>query len=127
MDPLYDFRTSRRDLGSGALTSAALRSQVAGGKHDYVTELSQSKTSDQHGLYKGHARRREMKQLKVELSENRPPEIISVHNHDTPDSWLEELKTKKYVLLNGTSYPREDIRGVEVYKPRSGSTNLQGI
>jgi len=65
-----------------------------------------------------------MKPLIVKLK-NGQSVIHQVHENDTAESFLRDAG--KHVLLNGTTYLKEDIVSVTEQKPRKGSTNMEGI
>ena len=65
-----------------------------------------------------------MKLLNVELR-NGLSEIIRVRENDTPEAWQKDAG--KRVVLNGISYPKDDIVRVSEHKARKGSTNMEGI
>ena len=65
-----------------------------------------------------------MKRFKIELRSGQI-ERISAHENDTPEAWLKDQG--KHVLLNGTTYLKDDIVRVTEHKTHKGSTNMEGV
>lgn len=69
-----------------------------------------------------------MKQLKVSLK-NKEPETIEVADHVTAEGWLAAVKRSdsRFVVLNTTSYLKEEIVEATEAKSRRGFTNMEGL
>lgn len=72
--------------------------------------------------------RNSMKRFKIDLK-NKEPEIIEVAAHVTTEGWLSAVKQSdgKSVVLNVTTYLKEEIVGVTEEKLRHSFTNMKGI
>lgn len=67
------------------------------------------------------------KHIKVTLTNNRSETIESDHPISAAD-WLAAIRRDgpRFVVLNGTSYPKEDLVDAVDVKSRVGSTNMEG-
>ena len=68
-----------------------------------------------------------MKFLEVLVKGESQPLVIQVSDYTSPDGWLRD--EGKYVVLNNTSYRRDDIISVSISERRArhGFTNMGGI
>ncbi len=57
--------------------------------------------------------------------------LVEARDNDTPEAWRKDAGYQStaglLVLIDGTSYPKEDIASVTEHKPRKGFTNMKGI
>jgi len=69
-----------------------------------------------------------MKHFKIALK-NKEPEMIDVADHITTEGWLAAVRRSdvKFVVLNATSYLKEEIINVTEEKSRHGFTNMEGV
>jgi hypothetical protein len=68
------------------------------------------------------------KKIKVPLTNNRY-EIIELNSPISAEDWWAGTQRdgSSNVLLNVTTYPKEEIVGVEEVKSRVGRTNMDGV
>jgi hypothetical protein len=69
-----------------------------------------------------------MKHVEIQVKSESQPLVVEVNDHFSPESWLRSAG--KYILLNGTSYRRDDIISVSSvlrHRPRHGFTSMEGI
>lgn len=69
-----------------------------------------------------------MAQIKVVIK-GKPPEVIEARQGWTPEGWLQAMRRSNggYVVLNTTSYLKEEITDAEEVKEGRGFTNMDGI
>ena len=68
------------------------------------------------------------KHIKVTLTNDRT-ETIELDHPISAEAWLAATKRdgSRFVVLNGTSYPKEDLVDAVEIKTRVGRTNMDGI
>jgi hypothetical protein len=69
-----------------------------------------------------------IRRIKVTLTNNHS-EIIEMNHPISAEAWLAATKRDgpRFVTLNGTSYPKEDLVDATEVKARTGRTDMEGI